>query len=210
VYARIPRTTLCGFNRSFGREVYPTVATSIGPASGLAERYAGALYELADEAKTLDQVASDLQGLKTLLADSEDFRRLVRSPLAKRGEQERAVARVAEAAGTQPLTVNFLRLLAKNRRLFALDAMIEAFLAILADRRGEIRADVSSAHPLSDAQLTKLENSLREVAGAKVTLETTVDSTLLGGLVVKLGSRMYDSSLRTKLQRLQYAMKGVQ
>lgn len=186
------------------------MATSIGPASGLAERYAGALYELADEAKTLDQVADDLQSLKRLLAESEDLRRLVRSPLAKRGEQEKAIARVAETAGGQALTVNFLRLLAKNRRLFALDAMIEAFLAILADRRGEVRASVVSAHPLSDDQMAKLETSLRDVAGTKVTLETAVDSALLGGLVVKIGSRMYDSSLRTKLQRLQHAMKGVQ
>lgn len=186
------------------------MATSIGPASGLAARYAGALYELADEAKNLDEVASDLQGLKAMFADSSDFRRLIRSPVMRRDDQERAIAALAKKAEAQPLTVNFLRLLARNRRLFALDQMVDAFLAILAERRGEFRAKVTSAHALSDAQMSSLENSLREVAGAKVTLETAVDSSLLGGLVVQLGSRMYDSSLRTKLQRLQHAMKGVQ
>lgn len=186
------------------------MATSTGPASGLAERYAGALYELADEAKNLDQVADDLRDVKALLAESDDFRRLVRSPVLKRDDQEKALAAVAEKSGAQALTGNFLRLLAKNRRLFALPEMIEAFLSILATRRGEVQAKVTAAHPLSDDQVARLEASLREVAGAKVSLETHVDQSLLGGLVVQLGSRMYDSSLRTKLQRLQSAMKGVQ
>ena len=186
------------------------MATSIGPASGLAARYAGALYELADEAKTLDAVANDLQALKAMFAESSDFRRLIRSPVMRRDDQERAITALAEKGGAQKLTVNFLRLLARNRRLVALDDMVEAFLAILAERRGEVRAKVSSAHALSDDQMSRLETSLRDVAGAKVTLETSVDPSLLGGLVVQLGSRMYDSSLRTKLQRLQYAMKGVQ
>ncbi len=186
------------------------MATSTGPASGLAERYAGALYELADEAKTLDQVADDLRALKGMFADSEDFRRLVRSPVLKREDQERAIAAVAAASDAQPLTVNFLRLVARNRRLFALSEMIEMFLSILATRRGEVQAKVTAAHSLSDDQISRLEAALREVAGAKVTLEAHVDQSLLGGLVVQLGSRMYDSSLRTKLQRLQSAMKGVQ
>jgi F-type H+-transporting ATPase subunit delta len=186
------------------------VATSTGPASGLAERYAGALYELADEAKTLDQVADDLRGVKALLADSDDFKRLVRSPVIRREDQERAVAAVASAANAQPLTGNFLRLVARNRRLFVLGDMIESFLTILATRRGEVQAKVTAAHALTDDQIAKLEAALREVAGAKVTLEAHVDQSLLGGLVVQLGSRMYDSSLRTKLQRLQSAMKGVQ
>lgn len=186
------------------------MATSTGPASGLAERYAGALYELADEAKTLDQVADDLRALKGMFADSEDFRRLVRSPVLKREDQERAIAAVASAADAQPMTVNFLRLVARNRRLFALGEMIDMYLSILATRRGEVQAKVTAAHPLSDDQISRLEAALREVAGAKVTLEAHVDQSLLGGLVVQLGSRMYDSSLRTKLQRLQSAMKGVQ
>lgn len=197
-------------NRFSGREVFPTVATSIGPASGLAERYAGALYELADEAKILDEVASDLQGLKQAFTESADFRRLIRSPVIRREDQEKAIAAVAEKAGAQKITTNFLRLVARNRRLFALSDMVDAFLAILAERRGEVRAQIRSAHPLSDDQMSRLETSLRDVAGAKVTLETSVDPSLLGGLVVQLGSRMYDSSLRTKLQRLQHAMKGVQ
>ena len=186
------------------------MATSIGPASGLAARYAGALYELADEAKTLDEVATDFQDLKAMFADSSDFRRLIRSPVMRRDDQERAIAALAEKAGAQTLTSNFLRLLARNRRLFVLDEIIESFLAILAERRGEVRAKVSSAHALSDDQMSRLETSLRDVAGAKITLETSVDPSLLGGLIVQLGSRMYDSSLRTKLQRLQHAMKGVQ
>lgn len=186
------------------------MATSIGPASGLAERYAGALYELADEAKNLDEVANDLQALKGLFSESADFRRLIRSPVIRRDDQEKAIAAIAEKAGAQKLTTNFLRLVARNRRLFALTEMVEAFLAILANRRGEVRAKISSAHALTDDQVSRLETSLRDVAGAKVTLETSVDPSLLGGLVVQLGSRMYDSSLRTKLQRLQHAMKGVQ
>jgi F-type H+-transporting ATPase subunit delta len=197
-------------NRFLRREVYPTVATSIGPASGLAARYAGALYELADEAKTLDEVAGDLTDLKAMFADSSDFRRLIRSPVMRRDDQERAIAALADKIGGQPITSNFLRLLARNRRLLVLDQIIESFLAILAERRGEVQAKVSSAHPLSDDQMSQLEISLRDVAGAKVALESTVDPSLLGGLVVQLGSRMYDSSLRTKLQRLQHAMKGVQ
>ena len=186
------------------------MATSIGPASGLAARYAGALYELADEAKTLDEVASDLQSLKAMFAESSDFRRLIRSPVMRRDDQERAITALAGKTGAQTLTSNFLRLLSRNRRLFVLDEIVDAFLAILAERRGEVRAKVSSAHALSDDQMARLETSLRDVAGAKVTLETSVDPSLLGGLVVQLGSRMYDSSLRTKLQRLQHAMKGVQ
>lgn len=186
------------------------MATSIGPASGLAERYAGALYELADEAKILDEVANDLQGIKQLFAESADFRRLIRSPVIGREDQEKAIGAIAEKFGAQKITTNFLRLVARNNRLFALTDMVEAFLAILADRRGEVRAKISSAHPLSDEQMSRLEKSLRDVAGAKVTLETAVDPSLLGGLVVQLGSRMYDSSLRSKLQRLQHAMKGVQ
>lgn len=186
------------------------MATSIGPASGLAERYAGALYELADEAKILDEVANDLNGIKQLFSESADFRRLIRSPVLGRKDQEKAIAAIAEQAGAQTITTNFLRLIARNRRLFALSAMVDAFLAILAERRGEVRAQIRSAHPLTDDQTARLEASLRDVAGAKVTLETSVDPSLLGGLVVQLGSRMYDSSLRTKLQRLQHAMKGVQ
>ena len=186
------------------------MATSTGPASGLAERYAGALYELADEAKNLDQVADDLRSVKAMLADSVDFRRLVRSPVMKREDQERSLAAITGAMKAQPLTGNFLRLLAKNRRLFALGEMIESYLSILATRRGEVQAKVTAAHALSDDQIARLEKALREVAGAKVTLEAHIDQSLLGGLVVQLGSRMYDSSLRTKLQRLQSAMKGVQ
>ena len=186
------------------------MATSTGPASGLAARYAGALYELADEAKTLDEVAEDLRGMKALLADSDDFKRLVRSPVIKRDEQESAIAAIASQSGCQALTGNFLRLVARNRRLFALGEMIESYLSILATRRGEVQAKVTAAHALSDDQISRLETSLREVAGAKVSLETHVDQSLLSGLVVQLGSRMYDSSLRTKLQRLQSAMKGVQ
>lgn len=186
------------------------MATSTGPAAGLAERYAGALYELADEAKSLDQIADDLHGLKTLLGDSDDFRRLVYSPILKREQQEKALAAVSEKSGAQTLTTNFLRLVARNRRLFVLGDMVDAFLSILATRRGEVRAKVVSAHDLNQNQLTRLETALRGVAGADVSLETHTDQSLLGGLVVQLGSRMYDSSLRTKLQRLQHAMKGVQ
>jgi len=176
---------------------------------GLAARYALALYELADEGKVLDDVASDLSALRQLLSDSPDFDRLIRSPVLTRDDQSRGVLAVAEKAGANPLTTKFLGVLAANRRLFALPRMIDAYLAELARRRGEVAAQVTSAVTLSEDQVASVTEALRKVVGQKVTVDLTVDPSLIGGLIVRVGSRMIDSSLRTKLQRLQLAMKGI-
>lgn len=176
--------------------------------SGLADRYAAALFDLADEQRELDRVAEDLRGLRGLLAESADLRRLVRSPVLSRREQGQAIAAIAERAGFAPLTRNFVGLVAQNRRLFAVPEMISAFLARLAARRGEVTAEVTAARELTPAQRDAVTEQLRKSMGSKVAVELRVDPALLGGLVVKVGSRMIDASVRSKLQRLQLAMKG--
>jgi F-type H+-transporting ATPase subunit delta len=177
--------------------------------SGLAGRYASALLDLADEKKALDQVSADLQSLRSMIAESGDLRRLLGSPVITREDQRKAMAALMDKAGIGPITRNFVLVVARNHRLFALSAMIDAYLAELAHRRGEITAQVTSARKLSDAQQAALLETLRASVGAKVQLALKVDPALIGGLVVKVGSRMIDSSLRSKLQRLQLAMKGV-
>nr|WP_227010128.1 F0F1 ATP synthase subunit delta [Pelagibius marinus] len=177
--------------------------------SDLAGRYASALLDLADEQKALDQVADDLKALRSLIAESEDLRRLLDSPVFSREEQRKAMTALMEKIGTGELTRHFVLVVADNHRLFALPAMIEAYLAELAQRRGEITAEVTAARNLSDAQQAALLEALRSSVGSKVQLDLKVDPALIGGLVVKVGSRMIDSSLRSKLQRLQLAMKGV-
>lgn len=186
------------------------MASEAKGVSGLAERYGVALFDLADERKELDAVAGDLQALRTLLRESADLRRLIRSPVLSREEQGKAVAAVAQQAGLSPLTRNFLGLLARNRRLFALPEMIEGFLNRLAERRGEVTAQVLAAQDLSPAQRAAVDEQLRKAVGRKVAIDVEVDPSLLGGLVIKVGSRMIDASLRSKLHRLQLAMKGVQ
>ena len=184
------------------------MASESTDTSGIAERYATALYDMADEAKQLDGVADDLRGLKSLLEDSDDLRRLIRSPLIDRQVQTAAMMAVLEKAGVGDLTRRFVGVVGQNRRLFAMGGMIDAYLAMLARRRGEETAYVSSAAALSDEQLARLAESLRKAVGSKVRVETAVDPSLIGGLVVRVGSRMVDSSVRTKLQRMQLAMKG--
>jgi F-type H+-transporting ATPase subunit delta len=177
--------------------------------SGLGGRYALALLDLADEKNQLDQVADDLRHLKALLEESADLRRLVDSPLFSREQQAAAISAVVERVGVTELTRRCVLVVAQNRRLFALSSMINGYLAELARRRGEIKAEVTSARPLSAAQLQALEETLREILGGKAEVGVTVDPSLIGGLIVKVGSRMIDNSLRSKLQRLQLAMKGV-
>jgi F-type H+-transporting ATPase subunit delta len=185
------------------------VASESTGVSGLAERYAAALYELADELKALDEVAGDLRTLRAMVDESADLRRLIRSPVLARSAQGAAVAALAERAELQGVTRNFLGLLAKNRRLFALPETITGFLARLAARRGEATAQVTAAQELSPAQRENLMEQLRRAVGQKVTIDVLIDPSLLGGLVVKLGSRMVDASLKSKLHRLERAMKGV-
>ena len=179
-----------------------------GPAS-LAGRYASALFELADGQKQLDAVAADLTTLRRMMAESTDLRRLVGSPVIGREAQGKAMAALLEATGAGSLVRRFIGVACQNGRLRDLPGMITAFLAELARRRGETAADVVSALPLSDAQTEALSETLRRLVGNKVSMNTRVDADLLGGLVVKVGSRMFDSSVRTKLQRLRLAMKGV-
>jgi F-type H+-transporting ATPase subunit delta len=185
------------------------LASETTGVSGLAERYAAALFDLADEQRTLDEVAGDLRQLRAMLQGSGDFLRLIRSPVLSRLEQGKAIEVIAERAGFSPLVRNFLAVVAANRRLFAIPAMIEAFLAELAARRGEVTAQVIAAQPLSEAQLEALNEQLRRSIGSRVSVAVQLDPGLIGGIVVKLGSRMIDASIKSKLQRLQRAMKSV-
>jgi F-type H+-transporting ATPase subunit delta len=198
-------TQTAGFRDPRGN---PSLAAEDIGLSGLAGRYALALLELADEQKQLDRVADDLRGLKAVIAESEDLRRLIRSPLFTRTQQSQAMAAILDRAGVGELTRRCVLLVARNRRLFALDGMIAAYLAELARRRGEITAQVTSATALDDEQHRALVETLRNEVGAKVQVEVKVDPGLIGGLIVRVGSRMIDDSLRSKLQRLQLAMKG--
>lgn len=178
--------------------------------TGVAGRYASALFELADGSKSLDQVAQDLDTFRKMVAESTDLARLIASPVIPRALQGKALLAVLDAAGISGLTRNFVGTVAANGRARDLPAMASAFLAELAARRGETTATVTSAVPLSPAQLQQLSDSLRSVLGSnKVSIDARVEPDILGGLVVKVGSRLFDSSVRSKLQRLQLAMKGV-
>ena len=175
---------------------------------GLALRYATAVFELAAEERAIDSLAADLAALKGLLLASPELSRLVRSPLFSREEQARGLQAVLEKAGAGPLARKLVLLLAQKRRLFALSDVIRAFEHLLARQRGEIAAQVTSARALSQAETDELKQLLKNKLGREPKLELTVDPSLLGGLRLKLGSRMIDSSLRTKLEGLRAAMKG--
>lgn len=175
--------------------------------SGVADRYATALFELADSDGALDRVADDLDRLSRMIDDSNDLRRLVKSPVFAADEQQQAMAAILARAGIAGVVANFVGVVARNRRLFALQDMIKAYRARLAERRGEVTAEVVSARTLSDAQAEQLKSTLKASTGREVQIDTRVDEGLLGGLVVKIGSRMVDTSLRTKLNSLKFAMK---
>ncbi|HZP98599.1 MAG TPA: F0F1 ATP synthase subunit delta [Reyranella sp.] len=182
---------------------------STSAISGVAGRYASALFELADNAKSLDQVAQDLSTFRRLVGESADLARLIESPVIGRDVQSKALLAVLDAAGIKGLVRNFIGTAAANGRARDLPAMAQAYLAELARRRGETTATVTSAVPLSAAQLQQLTDALHRVLGAKVSIDAQVNPDILGGLVVKVGSRLFDSSIRSKLARLQLAMKGV-
>ena len=177
--------------------------------ASMAGRYAAALFELAKEQKQLDQVERDVRTFQSLLEGSADLARLVRSPVISAEAQARALEAVLASAGISGFTGNFLKLIVRNRRLFAVADMLRAFLSLLARERGEVSADVASAHPLSGEQMQVLADSLKASIGRNVQIRTRVDPNLLGGLIVKVGSKMIDSSLRTKLNNLKVAMKGI-
>lgn len=180
---------------------------------GIAARYAGALIGLADERiasdpAVLDRLAGDIARLAAELRDDAAFRRFVADPRPRSSDQAKALGAIAARLGLDPLVGNFLRVIATNRRLTQLPAVIAAFEAQLAAKRGQVAAEVTSAQALSDAQRAALTASLIQAGHANVRLVEKVDAGLLGGLIVKIGSRLYDNSVRTKLQRLTYAMKG--
>jgi F-type H+-transporting ATPase subunit delta len=190
-----------------GREPFH-VSTDDPMMASMAGRYAAALFELAKDQKQLDQVAGDLESFDRMLAGSEELRRLVRSPVISAEDQARALGVLLDKAGITGLISNFFKLIARNRRLFAASDMIKGFRALLARERGEVNADVTSAHPLTPDQMNLLSDSLKAQVGKNVKIATRVDPNLLGGLIVKVGSKMIDSSLRTKLDNLKVAMKG--
>jgi F-type H+-transporting ATPase subunit delta len=183
---------------------------STSATSAVAGRYASALFDLADNARSLDQVAQDLTTFRKLIGESADLSRLIASPVINRGLQGKALLAVLDAAEIKGLTRNFIGTVAKNGRARDLSAMAAAFLAELARRRGETTAVVTTAVPLTPAQSQQLGDVLHSVlGGAKVSIDAHVDPDILGGVVVKVGSRLFDSSIRSKLARLQLAMKGV-
>lgn len=182
-------------------------ARTSGPVAAIAGRYADALFDLALEAGALEAVEKDLASIDAMIVASSDMRAFLASPLYGSDDQQRVVAAIAEKAGVRPLVANFLALVAKNRRLFALPAALAAFRARLAAHRGEVAAEAASAAPLSEDHLKRLRAEIEAMVGKAVNLTTRVDPELLGGLVVKVGSIMIDSSLKTKLARMKSVMK---
>jgi F-type H+-transporting ATPase subunit delta len=183
------------------------LATEEPIVSGMAGRYATALFDLAKEANAIDAVQADLARFDALVAESADLNRLVRSPAFSTDDQLRALTAVLDRTGIGGLAGNFLKLVTSNRRLFAVRDMIKAFGELVAQHKGEATAQVTVAEQLKDEHVQALRSALKAVSGKNVTLDIKVDPAIIGGLVVKLGSRMVDSSLRTKLNAIKHAMK---
>ena len=179
-----------------------------GIQASLAGRYATALFGLARDEKQLEAVGASLSTVRAALRESDDFRALTTSPLISRDQAVKAVAATAETMRLDPITSNFVGVLAQNRRLSQLDHLIRAFNMLAARHRGETTAEITSAHPLSDDQVAALKQNLRTRIGRDVAVDLSVDPAILGGLVVKIGSQMIDGSIRTKLNTLAHAMKG--
>ncbi|MFS8036449.1 F0F1 ATP synthase subunit delta [Xanthobacter sp. AM11] len=175
----------------------------------MAGRYATALFELATGAGAVDSVKADLDRLSALIDESADLARLVKSPVFSADEQLKAISAILDQVGISGLSGNFVKLVAQNRRLFALPRMISDYAALVAASRGETTAQVTVAAPLGDAHLATLKEALAAQTGKDVKLDVTVDPSILGGLIVKLGSRMVDASLKTKLNSIRHAMKEV-
>jgi F-type H+-transporting ATPase subunit delta len=175
----------------------------------VAGRYATAVFELAREEKRLDKVEADLAAIQAVMDESADFRRLVASPLISREVQGRAVAAVLDRLKVETVTRNFAGVVVKNGRLDVLPKIIAAYTRLLAEERGEVTASVTSPRKLTAAQLKAVSQTLTRHAGRDVKIEPQVDESLLGGLVVRLGSTMIDTSLKSKLEHLQLAMKEV-
>jgi F-type H+-transporting ATPase subunit delta len=183
-------------------------ATTIASGGGLTDRYAAALYAHADEQHALDAVVAEMEGLGQLIDTTADFRRLLESPLIDVNQATRAALAVLEQQGFGKQVRDFVGVISANRRLRNLRAIVNAFSALVAERRGIITAHVASAHPLNDVQRQQLRARLIEAGFGNVNILESVEPDLLGGLVVRIGARLYDTSLKSRLQRLQYAMKG--
>ncbi|MCJ2008737.1 F0F1 ATP synthase subunit delta [Methylobacterium sp. J-092] len=177
------------------------------PVGGVSGRYASALFDLARDERQVDATAEGLERFDALLKESADLRRLVRSPVFSGEEQAAAIGAILEKAGITGLAANFIRLSAANRRLFALPGMISAFRSLVRESKGIVRAEVRVAERPSDAVLEEIKASLRDVAKSEIDLDLHVDPSLIGGLIVKMGSRMVDASLRTKLNGIRLAMR---
>jgi F-type H+-transporting ATPase subunit delta len=185
------------------------VASEATGVSGLAGRYATALFDLADQQQALDAVAADLIKIRQMIEESPELARLIRSPVLSRDVQARAMATLSEKAELGTTVRNFVGVVARNRRLFALTGIIKGFLGLLAARRGEVTAEITAAQALTEGQMAAINEQLNRAIGSKVAVDVRVDPAIIGGLVVKVGSRMVDGSLRTKLTRLQLAMRGI-
>jgi F-type H+-transporting ATPase subunit delta len=184
------------------------VAGEDSTVSGVAGRYARALFELALDAKSVDAVKADIEKFAAMMAESADLNRLVRSPVFGADERSRALAAVLAKAEIGGLASNFLMFVTANRRLFSIGEMIRDFRKLVARWKGEVTAEVTAAEKLSDAHLEAIKSTLKSITGEKsVDLHVKIDPAIIGGLTVKLGSRMVDSSLRTKLNAIKHAMK---
>jgi F-type H+-transporting ATPase subunit delta len=191
------------------RDARDAVAGEDKTVSGMAGRYASALFDLATEAGQVDQVQADLARFKALLDGSDDLKRLVKSPVFSAEDQAKAVAAILDKAGIGGLAGNLIKVVASNRRLFAVEGVILGFNALVARSRGEITAEVTVAEALSATHSKTLSAALKDVLGKEPRIEVKVDPAILGGLIVKVGSRMIDTSLRTKLNSIRTAMKEV-
>src|SRR6478736_5652510 len=195
------------FPCEFDSKKSASVAAEDTSVSGVSGRYATALFELARDQKVVDEVKADLEKFEGMLNESADLKRLVRSPVFAADAQSRALSAVLDKAGIAGISANFLKVLTANRRLFAVTDVIRAFRALVARFKGEASAEVTVAEQLSDRNLDALKTALKSVTGKDVALNVKVDPSIIGGLVVKLGSRMVDSSLRTKLNSIKHAMR---
>ncbi len=178
-------------------------------STGIAHRYATAVYDLAKESDKIKAVEGDLSALQEVMNNSDDFRDLIHSPIYTRDQQERAITALAGKMKLSPMMSNALALMAQKRRLFVLPQLVQTLREIIAVEKGEVTADVTSAQALTKTQADKLAKSLNASTGKTVTLNQTVDESLIGGLIVKVGSKMIDTSIRAKLNSLQNAMKEV-
>ena len=198
--------------RPFARPAHGTSVLASGgtisSGGGLTDRYAAALYSHADDMNALDGVVGEMEKLGEMIDQSADLRRLLGSPLVDLNTAQKAVRAVLQSQGFGKIVQDFVGVIAANRRLGALRAVVGAFAALVAEKRGVVVAQVQTAQPLSDVQEQQLRARLIEAGYGNVNIVKQVDASLLGGLVVKIGARLYDTSLKSRLQRLQYAMKG--